>query len=194
MIKEQIEARGISSQSVLNAMRSVERKYFIHPELRNQAYNDAPLSIGHGQTMSQPYIVAYMLEKLNIQPSDKVLEIGTGSGYQTALLSIIAKEVYSVEAIKPLLIQAQERLKKHKNVHIKLSGNELGWKENKLYDKIIVSAAAEQLPMILVDQLKPNGSMIIPVGSRNQELLLIHRNLNDIRFEKLIPVVFLPLV
>lgn len=194
MINDQIISRGIRDQRVLNAFRSVDRKYYLPEDERELSYIDSPVSIGYGQTISQPYIVAYMLEYLKIEATDKVLEIGTGSGYQTALLSHLAGSVYSTEIVKPLYEQAQKRLEKFSNVHLNLSVNELGWPAKQPFDKIIVSAAAYRMPMTLIEQLRDGGQMIIPVGEFYQELVLVTRKGSKYDNQYLLPVRFVPLI
>ena len=166
MVESQIEARGIKNKLVLEAMKNVPRHKFVPDEYIDQAYDDHPLPIGKGQTISQPYIVALMTDLAMIGPESKVLEIGTGSGYQVAILAQIAKKVYSVEIIKSLGEQARKRLKElgYKNVEVKIANGYFGWEENAPYDAIIVTAAPDHIPQPLIQQLKDGGVLVIPVG------------------------------
>src|SRR5690606_3580213 len=163
----QIEARGIKDEATLQAMRTVERHHFVPEAYRNNAYDDRPLPIGHGQTISQPYIVAYMTATIEPQPDFKVLEIGTGSGYQAAVLAEIVDEVYTIEIIPELGEAASQRFEAlgYENVHTKIADGYYGWEEHAPFDAIIVTAAAEYIPPPLVQQLKEDGKMMIPVGS-----------------------------
>ncbi len=196
MVKLQIENRGIHDKSTLDAMIKVPRHKFVPSNLKSRAYEDGPLPIGYGQTISQPYIVAYMTEAIDPKPDYKVLEIGTGSGYQAAVLAEIVKEVYTIEIIPELYKQAKERLKKlgYKNVFCKNADGYYGWKEHAPYDAIIVTAAAEYIPPPLIEQLKDGGKMIIPVGSPylNQNLVLVEKKNGEITTTSLLPVLFVP--
>lgn len=179
MVKEQLRSRGICDQRVLDAMARVPRHEFVAPELRGQAYDDHPLPIGEEQTVSQPYIVAAMLESLALEPSAMVLEVGTGSGYQTALLAELAQWVFSVERLPRLAETAAGRLARlgYKNVTVIVGDGSLGLPEHAPYDAIVVSAAAPQIPQALFDQLRENGRMIIPVGPAHaQELQLVRKH------------------
>lgn len=198
MVREQIEARGVDNPKVLEAMLSVKRHLFVSPRFRNDAYEDHPLPIGHGQTISQPYIVATMTEILELDADDVVLEVGTGSGYQAAVLSEIAKQVYTIEIVKPLADQAAKRLKDlgYQNVQVKHGDGYYGWKEHVPFDAIVVTAAASHIPPPLIEQLKPGGKMVIPVGPIFfvQQLLLIEkRGDGTITQRSLMPVRFVPL-
>jgi len=166
MVKEQIEARDIKNKAVLDAMKTIPRHEFVLDEYIDQAYEDHPLPIGEGQTISQPYIVALMTELAKLGPESKVLEIGTGSGYQAAILSKIVKTVYSVEIRKNLAEQAIKRFKKlgYTNIEVKIADGYFGWEENAPYDAIIVTAAPDHIPQPLITQLKDGGVLIIPVG------------------------------
>ncbi|MCL5985391.1 MAG: protein-L-isoaspartate(D-aspartate) O-methyltransferase [Actinobacteria bacterium] len=166
MVESQIEARGIKDRAVLEAMKKVPRHKFVTEDYIDQAYNDHPLPIGEGQTISQPYVVALMTELAMIGPESKVLEIGAGSGYQAAILAQIVKKVYSVEIIKSLGEQARKRLKDlgYKNIEIKIADGYFGWEENAPYDAIIVTAAPDHIPQPLINQLKDGGVLVIPVG------------------------------
>jgi protein-L-isoaspartate(D-aspartate) O-methyltransferase len=196
MIKEQIIARGITDKALVQAFYDVERHLFVPEDLEKYAYYDGPLEIGYGQTISQPYIVAYMTDVLEVKTPDKVLEIGTGSGYQAAILSKLAKKVYTIEIIEPLGLEAEERLKKlnYTNIKVKIGDGYAGWIEYAPFDKIIVTAAAESIPEPLLKQLAENGKMIIPVGSQHstQQLILAEKKKGKIRTTTLLPVRFVP--
>jgi protein-L-isoaspartate(D-aspartate) O-methyltransferase len=189
---------GVKDETVLEAMRSVPRHEFVRPSRRDNAYADRPLPIGHGQTISQPYIVAYMTEMLKLKPDYKVLEIGTGSGYQAAVLAEIVKKVYSIEIIEPLAKSAEETLKDtgYENVEVKHGDGYFGWPEHGPFDAIIVTAAASHIPPPLVEQLKPGGRMAIPVGPplQTQHLILLMK-LEDgtVKRKSVMPVRFVPL-
>jgi len=196
MIDAQLKMRGISDKKVLETMKKEPRHEFVTENMKPYAYNDEPLPIGEGQTISQPYIVAYMTEILHLEGDEKVLEIGTGSGYQAAILAEIVKEVYTVEIKSSLSLKARETLKKleYKNVHFKIGDGSLGWKEHAPYDAIIVTAAPNRIPNTLQEQLKINGKMIIPVGNISQELILVIREEKQFKKKKLLPVRFVPLI
>ncbi|MCK4263877.1 MAG: protein-L-isoaspartate(D-aspartate) O-methyltransferase [Candidatus Aminicenantes bacterium] len=196
MVKTQLVGRGIKDKRVLEAMRKVARHLFIPENMRSYAYNDEPLPIGEGQTISQPYIVAYMTEALQLNGSERVLEIGTGSGYQTAILNEIVKEVFTLELIGSLSVKAQEVLKelKYVNIFFKIGDGTLGWKEHAPYDAIMVTAAPAGVPKALKEQLKMYGKMIIPIGATFQELVLVIREKKKFKIKKLLPVRFVPLV
>lgn len=183
---------------VIEAIRSVPRHKFVPFYRRLDAYENRPLPIGHGQTISQPYIVAIMTDLLNLEPSDRVLEIGTGSGYQAAILAEIVKEVYSVEVIEPLGLEAEKRLNQlgYKNIKTRIADGYYGWEEHGPYDAIIVTAAAGHIPPSLLKQLKPEGKMIIPVGSFMfvQQLILIEKDQKgDLTTRQIMSVRFVPL-
>jgi len=196
MVETQIISRGVKDERVIAAMRQIPRHLFVPSEVIDYAYNDEPVPIGEGQTISQPYIVAYMTEMLNLKEEDKVLEIGTGSGYQTAILASIAKEIYTVEIIASLSIRAQELLAQlgYRNIYFKIGDGTFGWEEHAPYDAIIVTAAPASLPRQLEAQLKLGGRMVIPVGSTFQELYLLTREKEGVKKKKLLPVRFVPLV
>ncbi|MDD5005295.1 MAG: protein-L-isoaspartate(D-aspartate) O-methyltransferase [Candidatus Omnitrophica bacterium] len=196
MIEEQIISRGVNDKNVISAMQKVERHLFVPDNLRQQAYEDGPLPIGYGQTISQPYIVAYMTEALELKPEDIVLEIGTGSGYQAAVLAEIVKQVYTIELLRPLADGARERLKKsgYSNIEVKQGDGYLGWPEHAPFDKIIVTAAPEDIPIKLIEQLKVGGKMILPVGSFYQELYLITKTDGGFIKKMLLPVRFVPMI
>lgn len=176
MVLQQIEARGISDRRVLRAMRAVPRHVFVDESHQHEAYSDYPLPIGEGQTISQPFIVAEMTQALTLEPEDRVLEIGTGSGYQTAILAEIVHGVYSVERIESLYLKATRLLQSlgYRNILMRLSDGTLGWEEQGPFDAILVTAGAPHVPRLLLQQLKEGGRMVIPVGDRfTQELLKI---------------------
>jgi protein-L-isoaspartate(D-aspartate) O-methyltransferase len=198
MVREQSESRGVSDARVLAAMRKVPRHEFVPEHLAGAAYEDHPLPIGYGQTISQPYIVALMTELLHLTPESKVLEVGTGCGYQTAVLAEIAAEVYSVEIIEPLAKESVDRLQRlgYENTHVKRGDGYLGWPEHAPFDAIVVTAGAEHIPPPLVEQLKPGGRMVIPVGEPHgeQSLLLVEKDLDaSVSTRNITPVLFVPL-
>ncbi len=196
MVREQIAGRGVSDKAVLNAMRTVKRHMFVPPDLAAEAYNDSPLPIGHGQTISQPYIVAYMTQVIHPKPQMKVLEIGTGSGYQAAVLAEIVKEVYTIEIVPEHGKAAAERLKNlgYANVQVRIGDGYQGWEEHAPYDAIVVTAGAEAVPPPLVEQLKDGGKMVIPVGPQfaMQTLKLIEKKNGKVTTRNLMPVLFVP--
>ena len=199
MVREQILARGVSDSNVLAALRGVPRHRFVPPSLVRQAYNDHPLPIGNGQTISQPYIVAFMSELLDLQKGHKVLEIGTGCGYQAAVLSVLAGEVYSIEIVEELGAQARQRLRSlgYDNVEVKIGNGYAGWPGQAPFDRIILTAAPVELPRTLVDQLKPGGRLVAPVGPvyGNQELVVVTKDAQGkVRRESVLPVRFVPMV
>lgn len=196
MVELQIRKRGIKDQRVLEAMLKVPRHLFVPEQMKELAYGDEPLPIGEGQTISQPYIVAYMTEALKLSGQERVLEIGTGSGYQTAILAEIVKEVYTVELIPELSRRAQKVLAElgYKNIKFLIGDGTRGWPEYAPYDAILVSAAPATIPKALVEQLKVNGRMIIPVGTDFQELVLVKRKKDGWEEKRLIGVRFVPLV
>jgi protein-L-isoaspartate(D-aspartate) O-methyltransferase len=192
MVREQIEARGVKNESVLRAMSKVPREKFVPREVRKFAYIDSPLPIGDFQTISQPYIVALMTELLNPDENKKILEIGTGSGYQAAVLSEIVKEVYTIELLKPLAMSAKKRLREmgYRNVTVKCGDGYKGWKEYAPFDGIIVTCAPKHIPKPLLEQLAVGGRMVIPVGEKIQNLILVTKTEEGIHQEKIIPVRF----
>lgn len=196
MVENQLRDRGIHHSATLEAMRQVPRHLYVPTSQRRFAYNDRPLPIGHGQTVSQPYIVAYMTQIIEPAPDDRVLEIGSGSGYQAAILAEIIDEVYTIEIIQALGAQARERLKsEYDNVHVKIADGYYGWEDHAPFDAIVVTAAAEYIPPPLTEQLKEGGSMIIPVGSpyQTQQLMLVEKDADgDISTRSLMPVRFVP--
>lgn len=196
MVRVQLAGRGIKDEKVLEAMRTVPRHLFVPDSMLSHAYSDEPLPIGEGQTISQPYIVAFMTEAIGLQEGDRVLEIGTGSGYQTAILAEIAKEVFTVELVETLSTRAQEVLEKldYTNIRFKIGDGTFGWKKLSPYDAIIVTAAPDDVPHSLEKQLKIGGRMIIPVGVSIQELVLVTRGKKRYKRKKILPVRFVPLV
>jgi protein-L-isoaspartate(D-aspartate) O-methyltransferase len=195
MVSETIEKRGIKDPLTLKAMRAVKRHAFVPKKWRRLAYADTPLEIGHEQTISQPYIVAYMTEALKIKPGDKVLEIGTGSAYQAAVLAEITKEVYTVEIICDLATTAETRLKKlgYNTVKVKCGDGYKGWKEHAPFDAIIVTAAPPKIPQPLLDQLKDGGRLVLPVGKSYQKLTRVTKKGDVFEKEYLLPVAFVPM-
>ncbi|MEW6510634.1 MAG: protein-L-isoaspartate(D-aspartate) O-methyltransferase [Bacteroidota bacterium] len=197
MVRIQIAGRGVSHPAVLRAMNTVPRHLFVRSAWIDDAYDDSPLPIGRGQTISQPYIVAYMTELLNPHQRDKILEVGTGSGYQAAILSTLIDSVFSVEIIKELCIEASARLKRlgYHNVATMNADGFYGWNEHAPYDAIIVTAAAEYIPPPLIEQLKDGGKMVIPVGSPFlvQTLMLVEKRGKEVTTRSLMPVRFVPL-
>lgn len=195
MVEEQLTSRDISSPRVVGSMLAVPRHLFVPESVRADAYRDTPLPIGHGQTISQPYIVAFMTQALELEPSHRVLEIGTGSGYQAAILSMLAGEVYTIEIIGALADRARETLGAlgYRNVQVRTGNGYLGWPEHAPYDRIIVTAAPEEVPPALVEQLKIGGLMAIPVGSVTQELRILRRTATGTETLQRLPVRFVPM-
>lgn len=186
------------NENVVNALGSVPRHEFVPRNMRDAAYENRPLPIGHGQTISQPYIVAIMTNLLQVGKSDRILEIGTGSGYQIAVLATLVKKAYSIEIIEPLGRQAKQRLQRlgYENIELKIADGYYGWPEEAPFDAIMVTAAASHIPPPLIKQLKPGGRMLIPVGSRFmvQELLLVQKSASgEVSTRQLLPVAFVPL-
>ena len=196
MVVEHIEAEGVTNERVLASMRAVPRHQFVRADLRKLAYSDQALDLGYKQTISPPFIVAYMTEVLDPQPQDRVLEIGTGSGYQAAVLSELVDEVYTIEIVEPLGKKAAELLKRlnYKNVTAKVGDGYLGWAEHAPFDKIIVTCSPEDIPKPLVDQLKEGGKMIIPLGERYQQIFhLLEKKEGKLTNKKLLPALFVPM-
>jgi len=199
MVTQQIESRGVKDKAVLKAMRTVPRHLFISPDLLSQAYADRPLPIGYGQTISQPYIVAYMTEVLGLTGQEKVLEIGTGSGYQAAVLAETAGQVFSVEIVPELYASARKKLDQagYGSVQLKHGDGYYGWPEKGPFDRIIVTCAAGHIPPPLLEQLKPGGRMVIPVGPKwtVQTLVLVEKTPDGkVSTEALLAVRFVPLI
>lgn len=197
MVQHQLEAWGIADVRVLDAMRRVPRELFVPADERDAAYFDGALPIGEGQTISQPFVVAYMTEMLRLQGDEKALEIGTGSGYQTAVLSLLAAEVYTVERIARLSRQAQEALAQFGviNAHFRVGDGSLGWPEHAPYDAVLVTCAAPAVPQPLVEQLADGGRLIVPVGPRGyQDLVLVRKQGEGVVQDRLSPVAFVPLI
>jgi protein-L-isoaspartate(D-aspartate) O-methyltransferase len=196
MIATQLRARGLEDEDVLAAMARVPRHLFVPEDVSAFAYADEPLPIGRGQTISQPYIVAYMTEALKLGREDRVLEIGTGSGYQTAVLAEVAGEVWTVELVEELSLRAQAKLESlgYGNIHFQVGDGSAGWPEASPFDGILVTAAPESIPAALEAQLAQGGRMIVPVGLGSQELILVERRGNSFRKQRLLGVRFVPLV
>jgi protein-L-isoaspartate(D-aspartate) O-methyltransferase len=198
MIREQIVDRGVTNTRVIEAIRSVDRERFFTKQYKQEAFADRAAPIGHGQTISQPYIVALMTDKVDVHPEHRVLEIGTGSGYQTAVLCKLAREVYSIERVKPLLDQAFETLMEMsiRNVHFRHGDGTLGWKEQAPFDRILVAAGAPQLPKsLLLNQLADGGLAIMPVGPHEQQMLVsVRRKGSELVRNDIIPCRFVKLI
>ena len=197
MVDQQLKGRGIQDKRVLAAMAKVPRDQFIPADARAEAYEDGPLPIGYDQTISQPYIVGFMTEQLRPKSSDRVLEIGSGSGYQAAVLAELVADVYTIDIIEPLAKTAEATLQRlgYKNVHIKVGDGYKGWLEEAPFDAIIVTCAPEKVPQPLVDQLKDGGRMIIPVGERfAQQLYLLEKKNGQLKESATLPVRFVPML
>jgi len=196
MVQQQLVTRGIKDARVLAAMTKVPREEFVDPESRVASYQDGPLPIGYDQTISQPYIVAFMTEQLRPQRGDRILEVGTGSGYQAAILAELVSDVYSVEIVEPLAKNAETTLKRlgYKNVHLKVGDGYKGWQEEAPFDAIIVTCAPDKVPESLVQQLKDGGRMVIPVGDRfAQQLYLLEKKNGQLKQSATLPVRFVPM-
>ena len=196
MVTQQLKAHGISDERVLNAMNKVPREEFVLADAKASSYADQPLPIGYGQTISQPFIVAFMTEQLRPSSKDRVLEIGTGSGYQAAILAELAAEVYTIEIIEPLAKMADATLRRlgYKNVHVKAGDGYKGWPEHAPFDAITVTCAPDHVPQPLVDQLKEGGRMIIPVGGLgDQELFFLEKKNGELQRRVVLPVRFVPM-
>ncbi|MBK3516836.1 protein-L-isoaspartate(D-aspartate) O-methyltransferase [Carboxylicivirga sp. N1Y132] len=195
MVEEQIIKRGITHSATIDALKTVPRHLFVPSDLQIYAYHDRPLPIGHNQTISQPYIVAYMTEMLNLKSSDKVLEIGTGSGYQAAVLSKIVKEVYTIEIVPQLGKQAETTFKNNNytNIGCRIGDGYHGWEEHHPFDAIIITAAPLQVPEKLLNQLKEGGQLIAPIEKNGQQYLTLYtKTKNKIKTKQLIAVRFVP--
>jgi len=195
MVNEQLRARDIKDERVLAAMLKVPRHEFVTPEFTELAYQDGALPIRQGQTISQPYIVAHMTELLELRAGDRVLEVGTGSGYQAAVLAEIAAEVFTIEIIPELQREASEILGKlgYTNIRFRVGDGYAGWPEHAPFDKIIVTAAPEDIPKPLIDQLTDGGRLVIPVGGINQELVVVDKEKSGVTRRSSIPVRFVPM-
>ena len=196
MVDTQIKSREVKDRRVIRAMLKVKRHIFVPARIRNFSYADRPLPIGEDQTISQPYIVALMSELLNLEGDEKVLEIGTGSGYQAAILGELADEVYTIEILEPLAIRAESTLEYlgYKNITVKFGDGYLGWPEHAPFDAIIVTCAPPEIPQPLIDQLAEGGRMVIPVGVRWQELKVLEKVDGQIKTSSSIPVRFVPMI
>jgi protein-L-isoaspartate(D-aspartate) O-methyltransferase len=196
MVEEKIAARGIADPAVLQAMRTVPRHEFVPARVRVDAYADGPLPIGHGQTISQPYVVALMTELAAVKPGDRVLEIGTGSGYQAAILCALGAEVYTVEIVEPLARDAEAVLRRlgYGRVHVRHGDGSRGWPEAAPFDAVVVTAAPPEVPAALLAQLAPGGRLVIPVGTQEQELRVLVRTASGIETRSVVPVLFVPMV
>jgi len=196
MVRTQIEGRGIRDPRLLEALRRIPRHEFMPEAVRKSAYGDHPAPIGYGQTISQPYIVAFMTDALKLTGQEKVLEIGTGSGYQAAVLAELCEEVYTIEILAELADRARQTLERlgYAQVHVRRGDGYLGWPEHAPYDRIIVTAAPPEIPRKLVEQLKIGGLMVAPVGKAWQELVLIEKTEEGLQTKKLLPVRFVPMV
>jgi len=196
MIQVQIESRGIKDKRVLEAMRKIKRHLFVPPAYRHMAYEDEPLPIGQGQTISQPYIVALMTELLALKGNERALEIGLGSGYQTAILAELTKEVYAIEVLEPLAIAAKKLLIEsgYQNIYFNTTDGFSGWPQQTPFDAIIVTCAPEDIPGSLIEQLAEGGRMVIPLGTSWQELKLVKKEDGKITVTNIIPVKFVPMI
>jgi protein-L-isoaspartate(D-aspartate) O-methyltransferase len=194
MVERQIASRGVTARGVLEAMRKVPRERFVPPELASRAYEDSPLPIGLGQTISQPYIVAYMTELLRTEPHHRVLEIGTGSAYQAAILGSLAGEVYTIEIVPALARRAAVVLKElgYRNVHVREADGYAGWPEQAPFDRILVTAAPHTIPQPLLDQLASGGVLVAPVGSATQWIVVVEKTGHGMIERRTIPVQFVP--
>jgi protein-L-isoaspartate(D-aspartate) O-methyltransferase len=195
MVEQQLRRRDIRDARVLAAMRKVPRERFVPERVRSEAYDDRPLPIGHDQTISQPYIVGFMSQALRVEPTHTVLEIGTGSGYQAAILAELAREVYTIEIVTPLADRAKTLLAElgYRNVHVRAGNGYLGWPEQAPFDRIMVTAAPDEVPPALVQQLKVDGLMAIPVGTFDQELRILRRTETGLETLETLPVRFVPM-
>jgi protein-L-isoaspartate(D-aspartate) O-methyltransferase len=196
MVQQQLVTRGITNARVLAAMTKVPREEFVRPDSRVASYEDGPLPIGYDQTISQPYIVAFMSEQLRPQPADRVLEVGTGSGYQAAILAELVSDVYSIEIVEPLAKSAEATLQRlgYKNIHLRVGDGYKGWPEAAPFDAIIVTCSPDKVPQSLVQQLKEGGRMVIPVGDRfAQQLYLLEKKNGQLKQSVTLPVRFVPM-
>jgi protein-L-isoaspartate(D-aspartate) O-methyltransferase len=197
MVERQLAQRGIADERVLQAMRTVPRHKFVPEDLWDMAYRDTPLPIGHDQTISQPYIVAYMTQMLHLTPDDRVLEVGTGSGYQAAILSQLAKQVYTIERMKGLAQRADQILQElgYQNIQVRLGDGGYGWPDAAPFNAIIITAAAPEIPSPLIAQLAEGAPLVAPIGPAGyQELVRLYKKGDQTKLEHLVPVAFVPLV
>lgn len=196
MVRDQLQGRDVVNARVLDAMSRVPRHLFVPEPDRADAYGDFPLPIGHGQTISQPYIVGFMTQALEIEPQHRVLEIGTGSGYQAAILAELANEVYTIEIVAPLADRARSTLEAlgYRNVRVRTGNGYLGWPEHAPFDRVMVTAAPDEVPRPLIDQLRVGGLMAIPVGTFDQELRILRRTETGLETLRTLPVRFVPMV
>ena len=196
MIADQIRARGVRDPRVLDALARVPREVFVPEASRAEAHEDHPVPIGFGQTISQPYIVGFMTEALRLEPGHRVLEIGTGCGYQTAVLAELAHDVYSIEIIDALAARARDTLDRlgYTHVHVRAGDGHHGWPEHAPYDRILAAAAAESVPPALIEQLVDTGIVVLPVGVWNQELRVLQKHGDRVDLLATLPVRFVPLV
>lgn len=197
MVNEQIAIRGVNDPEVLAVLQKTPRHRFVPDKVSKYAYNDHPLPIGEGQTISQPYIVAFMTEMLDTDSNHKVLEIGTGSGYQAAVLSPLVNHVYTIEIVKSLANSADSTIKKlgYKNITVRWGDGYKGWPKEAPFDRIIGTAAPPEIPLALIEQLKPGGKMVLPVGTRWQEIVVVTKNASgEISKKNVLPVRFVPMV
>ncbi|HEV2852795.1 MAG TPA: protein-L-isoaspartate(D-aspartate) O-methyltransferase [Thermoanaerobaculia bacterium] len=196
MVEQQVRQRGITRPDVLSAMRQVPRHLFVPESLRDRAYSEQPLDLGQGRTVYQPYVVALMTSLLDLKHSDKVLEVGTGTGYHAAVLSRIAREVYSIEIVEPVASQASKRLTAmgYHNVEVRVGDGYKGWPEKAPFDAILLSAAPKEVPKALLQQLKVGGKMVAPVGGFFQDLLVITKTADGLQRNMVIPVRLQPMV
>jgi protein-L-isoaspartate(D-aspartate) O-methyltransferase len=196
MVEAQLRGRGLGDRRVLDAMARVPRHLFVPENVRQRAYDDTPLPIGRGQTISQPYVVGYMTEALRVSAADRVLEIGTGSGYQAAVLAELAGEVYSIEIVPELADEARRSLASagYDKVQVRTGNGYLGWPERAPFSRIIVTAAPPTIPQALVDQLAVGGVMVLPVGRMFQEMVILMKDAKGVTERRTIPVMFVPMV
>ena len=196
MVQSQLVSRGVQDLRVLETMSRVPRHVFLEPAQREAAYDDSPIPIGHNQTLSQPYIVAFMSEQLKLTGQEKVLEIGTGSGYQTAVLAELVRKVFTIEVLEPLALGARALLNRlgYRNIEFAAGDGRRGWPSEAPFDGILVAAAAREIPDSLGDQLADGGRMILPLGDAHQDLWLFLRSDNELASKRLLPVRFVPLV
>ena len=196
MIAEQLRARDVRDERVLEAIGRVERHLFVPEDARPDAYEDHPVPIGHGQTISQPYIVGFMTQALDVRPEHRVLEIGTGCGYQTAVLAELAREVFSIEVVPELASRARATLGElgYANVHIRVGDGYDGWPEHAPFDRILAAAAPREIPPMLVEQLAGDGVLVLPVGDWHQEIKVIQKRAGDVQSRDVLPVRFVPMI